>query len=202
MQNFMKKVLLSSIFSASFMLTGVNATDLDARSCDHHNNCHDHHSHHSHHSHHDHRIHPVYASFRNDTDQLLLQGNAVTFNETDINVGGGISLESASGHFFISSTGNYVINYGINNLEDAIFLLAPTLPAVNFVLVRGNSTVIKDQIGNVSGSTSSSIILSLQAGDIVWIQAQGDFFLQHTNNEGASTNTSYITFTKLPPPDA
>ena len=184
MLNFMNKVLLSSICSASFMLTGVNATELDARSCDH--------SHH-HHSHHDFHFDPVFAGFRDNNDQTLPSGGIIQFNITDTNVGDGIALDS-KGHFHVSSSGYYLIDYGINT-TDAPVLLLVTETGVNLVLVRGGSPSIQDQIANVP--SSSSIILFLQAGDIVYVQAQTSGVVLNQTDSTVYTNTSFITFLKL-----
>ncbi|MCP5506598.1 MAG: hypothetical protein H7A38_06925 [Chlamydiales bacterium] len=146
----------------------------------------------------------VYASFRDATQvggttQSVTTGDSLTYPTTDINVGGAITHtingapSGVGDSFTINTTGDYLIIYTVNDIS--LEVSGAELPQYSFDL-RVNG-VEEDRI---TSNMSSSVILSLKAGDVLNIQYVGQLTanLVSTVNAGITeTNVASITFVKI-----
>lgn len=141
----------------------------------------------------------AYASFRNTGPQTLAAGNHLAFPQTDVNVGGGITKQPIGGgdpgdQFIVTISGDYLINSSVDTVN---------IPVGNYITqyafdlqVNG---VTRDRI---TTNFSSSIILSLSAGDVIQFRSQWPLTLTLYPISGVSpqfteTNTSAVTFHKM-----
>lgn len=146
----------------------------------------------------------IYASFRDATQvggttQSVTTGDSLTYPTTDINIGGAITHtvngapSGVGDSFTINTSGDYLIIYTVNDIS--LEVSGGDLPQYSFDL-RVNG-VEQDRI---TSNMSSSVILPLQAGDVLNVQYVGQLTanLVSTVNAGITeTNVASITFVKI-----
>lgn len=138
----------------------------------------------------------VFASYRNNGNQINIPaGGNVLFNVRNANKGNGIHYNSESGVFTIQKPGFYLVNYGIASIGNA----GEVTLAFGFNLIRhrkGHHALVDSVLAN----GSSAIVLFLQAGDTLAIVSQERVTLIAGSlppKTTTLTDTSFISFLRV-----